>query len=97
MKILFDYWMRLSLRVILLFTTAMLVSFSPFYFRGFFGDSLIVSDKYGFNWDHGLFIDDGYKWGFRHYLFQWMCIVLFFIQAIRTFLWAMKNEENFIP
>lgn len=91
MKVLFDYWMRLSLRVILLFATAMLVSYSPNYLRGFFADELLPKD----NWSSGIFIDDGYKWGFRHYLFQWMCIVLFLIQVIRTFSWACKNEKNF--
>lgn len=86
MSKLFDYWMRLSLRVILLFATAMLVSFSPPYLRDFFQDS-VSEHKWGF--------DNGYDWGFRHYLYFWMCVILFLIQAIRIFTWIVENDDKF--
>lgn len=89
MNKLFDYWRRLSLRVIFLFITAMLVSFFPAALRNFFGDIQVISD-------HSL-IDDNWNWGFRHYLYWWMCVILFIIQAIRIIHWMMSNVDEFKP
>lgn len=65
-------WHGLSLRVIALFFIAMLVSFTPEYFRDFFGDKLLQPDKYGY-YTHSLF-DETYRWGVRHYFYFWMCV-----------------------
>lgn len=90
MNKLFDYWMRLSIRVILLFATAMLVSFPPEYLREFFGDRAYSSQEF----HHGM-IDDKYEWGFRHSLYFLMCIILFVVQVVRIFAWTAKNENKF--
>jgi hypothetical protein len=88
-----NLWYGLSLRVIALFVTAMITSFSPELFRDLFGDVLYNPDKtYGRGW-----IDDKWDWGFRHYLYFWMCFILFVIQAVRLCMWIDKNKNDFKP
>jgi hypothetical protein len=87
-------WTKLSLRIIALFATAMLVSYSPDYLRDFFGDETIPQDKYSYN--HG-FMDGKWNWGYRHYLYFWMCVALFFTQAARLFTWVGHKNRNFEP
>lgn len=94
MNPLFDYWMKLSLRIILLFATAMLVSFSPEYLRLFFGDVSIQPTEFGSYFGGGM-IDQHWNWGFRHYLYFYMCISLFFVQVIRIFTWIQTNNNKF--
>lgn len=94
-KIKNDYWLKLSCRVVALFLTAMLVSYAPPYLRGFFDDVPYECDKYGnYSFD---FIDDKWDWGFRHYLYWLMCVVLFLIHAARLISWIFKNEKIFKP
>jgi hypothetical protein len=88
-------WYALSLRVIVLFVTAMLVSFSPELLRGFFGDELYVADKYGYMPHTYDWVDEKWDWGFRHKLYFCMCICLFIVQAVRLFVWVDKNIEGF--
>jgi len=80
-------WYKLSLRIIALFFTAMIVSFSPELLRGFFGDTP-SSSGYGM-------IDENWNWGFRHTLYFLMCICLFFVQAIRLAMWIDENKKEF--
>lgn len=84
-------WTVLSLQVIGLFVTAMLVSFSPELLRGFFGDVLYNTDKYSYHHD---WVDDKYDWGFRHYLYFYMCLVLFGIQAAKIIKWCIKVSDK---
>jgi hypothetical protein len=90
-------WNRLSLRVMALFATAMLVSYSPDLFRTWlFEDKLIQPSETGYVWKHSFMgIDEDWDWGYRHYLYFWMCIVLFVIQAVRLFKWIGRNEKDF--
>jgi hypothetical protein len=81
-------WEKLSIKVILLFITAMLVSFSPEFLRGFFGDE-IYEDGY----TRGI-IDDHWDWGFRHFLYFLMCIVLFIIQAVKIIKWVIERSDD---
>ncbi len=81
-------WEKLSIRVILLFSTAMLVSFSPEFLRGFFGDTAYEEGR-----TRGMF-DDKYDWGFRHFLYFWMCIVLFIIQAVKIAKWIIERSDD---
>lgn len=89
---LYSYWEKLSFRVICLFVTAMLISFTPALFRDFFADTLIPHLD---NWNNGMFIHDGYNWGFRHYLYQFMCIIVFLVQAARIITWIVNNNDKF--
>lgn len=94
-KFTLNVWYGTSLRIIGLFATAMLVSFTPELFRGFFGDEAYPADdrrSYG----HG-FIDQNWDWGYRHYLYFLMCFCLFVVQACRLIKWIDKNKENFKP
>lgn len=93
----FTVWSGLSLRIIALFFTAMLVSFSPALFRDFFDDSLWPEDDGRWH-SHGLnAIDEKWDWGYRHYLYFFMCIALFIVQAVRLIKWINKNEDSFKP
>ncbi len=82
-------WNNLSIRIIGLFITAMMVSFSPMFLRGFFGDT-----QHTDNYHMGL-IDDSWYWGFRHTLYFLMCISLFIIQAVKICVWVDKNINKF--
>lgn len=93
-KIKLNLWYGLSLRVIALFLTAMIVSFSPELFRDFFGDEMYIPDRYGYISSHD-FIDDKWNWGYRHYLYFIMCLCLFIIQAVRLFMWIDDNKNDF--
>ena len=88
-----NLWYALSLRIILLFVTAMLVSFVPDYLRNFFGDVKYLETEI---YHHSL-IDDQYEWGFRHSLYFFMCCCLFIVQAIRLGMWVDKNHKEFKP
>jgi len=81
-------WEKVSIRVILLFFTAMMVSYSPTLLRGFFADEM-----YKDGYTRGMF-DDHYDWGFRHYLYFYMCVVLFFIQAIKIVKWVIERSDD---
>lgn len=97
-KIKLTDWEVLSLRVIGLFVTAMLVSYSPQFLRGFFADTMYDAEKLRYSFGRG-FIDDQWDWGFRHYLYFWMCVTLFVIQAVKIIKWANKrsNSSNSFP
>lgn len=87
-------WYGLSIRVIALFVTAMIVSFSPTFFRSFFDDYLYTPDDSSYS--RGFF-DKEWHWGYRHYLYFWMCVILFIIQAVRLGMWVDKNAKEFKP
>ena len=87
-------WYGLSLRIIALFVTAMVVSFSPELLRDFFGDKLVLPDEYGYKWGKG-FIDQDWDWGYRHYLYFLMCVALFIVQAARLISWIQKYSKEF--
>lgn len=89
-------WYGLSLRVVALFATAMLVSFSPDYLRGFFCDIQLLPDKWGYISTHGM-IDEYWDWGYRHFLYFYMCLILFFIQAARLIMWVHEYKDEFKP
>lgn len=69
----------------------MLVSFSPDHLRDFFGDRLYDAKDY----HHSGILDSDYEWGFRHILYFAMCLILFFIQAVRIVQWCIKNDDKF--
>lgn len=83
-------WEKLSLKIIALFATAMLISYSPQFLRGFFNDSLYPT-TYGF---HNDIIDADWNWGFRHYLYLIMNILLFIVQITRIIKWVDKRSSN---
>ena len=52
-------WEKLSLRIIILFAIAMLISYSPQFLRGFFADRLYSADEI---WSRGV-MDTDWNWG----------------------------------
>lgn len=89
-------WNGLSIRIIALFATAMLVSYSPTLLRDFFGDTINKPDELGYRWHKGL-MDEEWDWGYRHYLYFWMCVCLFFVQVARLWKWVESSDRDFTP
>lgn len=81
----------ISLRVILLFTVAMFVSFIPDYLHDFFGDWTCKGCNYG---EPGRYVHDpSLHWGYRHWLFLSMGIILFIIQAVDLIMYIDSKEK----
>jgi hypothetical protein len=82
---------KLSIRVMAMFSIAILISFIPEYFRDFFGDWKCAGSG---NYILGTYRYEGcnsglkgiheatWHWGYRHFLFFVMGVVLFIIQMI---------------
>ena len=88
-KIKLDYYTRLSLHIMAVFTTAILISFIPDYLHDFFGDTYC---KYGnaITGDNQCSVKmeyyhsaDTWHWGLRHWLYCAMTILVFCIQMAK--------------
>lgn len=91
-----NLWYGLSLRIIALFVTAIIVSYTPelFSLRDIFGDKPYPDDG---RYHRTGFIDEEWNWGYRHYLYFLMCLCLFIVQAVRLGMWIDKNKDDFKP
>ena len=88
-------WTELSIRIIMLFVTAMVISFTPQYLRGFFGDTAFAIDPaHSWRSSDGM-IDTYFVWGFRHYLYWFMCISLFIVQVFKIIVWVTNESKRF--
>lgn len=74
-----NVFLGISIRIIALFSIAILATFIPEHLRDFFGDIPHVC-SHEFCYHSGP--DDGWDWGTRHYWFFWMCIVLFLLSLV---------------
>lgn len=85
------FFFRISIQVIIVFTTVILVSFIPDYFHSQMGDTLcngrvlnLTTMQYEYYWHNGHEHKDmEWHWGYRHWLFFIMGITLFVIQIFR--------------
>lgn len=92
----------ISLKVILLFSIAILSTFIGDYLHDFFGDwkcsgsgLLIENSFYHYqkcNYGELRFHDSTWHWGYRHWLYLVMCITLFVIQCIDII--NYEHKEN---
>lgn len=98
----------ISFRVIALFIIAMLISFIPDYLHNFFGDWICKGAKYGnviaetdASWSHYELIGCDYcsrvhnpvlHWGYRHWLFFIMGVILFIIQLVDIINYTFKES-----
>jgi hypothetical protein len=91
-----NLWYGLSLRIIALFVTAIIVSYTPelFSLRDIFGDKPYPDDG---RYHRTGFIDEEWNWGYRHYLYFLMCLCLFIVQSVRLGMWIDKNKDDFKP
>ena len=88
----------ISIRIVLLFVTAMLFSFIPELIPKFFGDTICIDGTDTWN----RMCSQGYKevrhvkgtihWGYRHWLFLAMGIALFIVQVIDIINYADKPK-----
>lgn len=87
----FSFWEQLSIRIIVLFVVAMLVSYVPQLMPGFLGDwqcndtSFHMGDHY--NSPH-------WHWGWRHWLWMFMCLCLFITQSVRIIIFISKKRNT---
>ena len=68
-------YLFIAMRIVILFSTAMVATFLPEHLREFFGDVQIPEIS-------GFGIDNGWTWGARHYWFWWMMFFLFTLSVI---------------
>lgn len=75
-------WEHLSFRVIALFVIAMFLSFIPetAFMKEFFNDSYCTVLYHNDSYVHRT---PTFHWGWRHWLYFFMCMLLFIIQAVR--------------
>ena len=73
---------QLSIRIIAIFIILMLVSFIPDYLHGFFGDEYCKVPNHWYA--GGLHNTPTWHWGYRHWLFIIMGVVLFIVQVVHT-------------
>lgn len=92
----------LSLQVVVLFSIAMAMTyFSDMLAQsGFFGDKAcpyykVFSDG-SVRYYCGASGVDSTSWGARHYWYNWMCFILFFLSLIRICAWSFNywNDEK---
>lgn len=102
------FTIKISIRVLLLFLIAMLVSFIPDYLHTFFGDTYCMGSgrfiKGETDWVDGYYENCNYAawsyhdsmwhWGYRHWLFLVMGIILSIIQIADIINCAEKNNKS---
>lgn len=90
-------FIKIILRVVILFTVAMFATFIPENLRNFFGDKLHHHtkdcEKYYCTNENDMF-DKAYDWGIRHYWYHNLALVLFLISVISLILYIIKEVEK---
>lgn len=82
--------LTLSIKIIILFITMIFLSFIPEYLHDFFGDWQCIG-KCDYS-TPGLYHSNTLHWGYRHWLWCFMCIILFIIQFISIFESSTENN-----
>ena len=86
------YWVKLSGQITALFIVAILASFIPDYAHDFFGDKYhCIPGKCQEMYYPG---ESHYHWGWRHYLWCFMAVSLFIVQAWRIGVFIYNNNNN---
>lgn len=91
----YNIWFIVSLNVVILFITAMVMSVIPEQLPSIFGDVICTIPH---NHSHAMcsYHREEYHidWGYRHYLFFWMGVVLFMVQVIRIISLIKNHTEQ---
>lgn len=89
---------KVSIRIILLFTVAILISKVPELYPSFFGDIICQGNGntgnrciYGMLYSHGI---NTHHWGYQHWLFFFMGLSLFIVQAVDIVLIIIKHNKS---
>jgi hypothetical protein len=71
-------WEHLSIRIIMLFVVAMIVSFIPeiSVMRSFFGDTYCAISNHSYSYAGDVHTEPTWHWGWRHWLFLFMGVHL---------------------
>lgn len=87
-------YLGIAIRLILLFSLGMAITFVTPHMRGFFGDKLHVHTKMCLNTFSGCTNyhepDNLWEWGVRHYWYFWLTILLFLL-SVANFIMAVVN------
>jgi hypothetical protein len=70
----------IALRIIILFSVAMAMTYVPDQLRGFFGDTPYPHGNY----NQRDMVDEYWEWGVRHYWYNVMIISLFVLSAVNV-------------
>jgi uncharacterized protein YjeT (DUF2065 family) len=87
-----NVFLHIAIRIIILCTIGMLMTFIPEHLRDFFGDTIDTSDN--------PFRDKGtvyWNWGARHYWYYWMMVFLFILSIINFFMSIVKVINKNYP
>lgn len=96
---------KISLRVIALFAVAMFLSFIPEYIHSFLGDWQCEGSRYvyttgaiygqneGCTYEPGSHVST-WHWGYRHWLWCTMCLILFVIQVYDIVHYSNKTDDK---
>lgn len=78
----------IAIRIVFLFTVAMMATFIPEHLRGFFGDVPCGGDcKYDFT-------ERAWDWGARHYWYAWMMLCLFILTVVNLIIQVKSVVEK---
>lgn len=81
-------YVGIAIRLILLFSIGMVMTYVRPLLRPYFGDVYVGKDN-----DRNSFITDGYEWGAAHYWFFWLCFFLFVLSLV-NFVMSVLNLLN---
>lgn len=80
----------IAIRIIFLFSIAILATFIPEHLRDFFGD-LNIPERSGFG------MDTDWTWGARHYWFYWMMFFLFTLSLVDAIIGIISKIKKHYP
>ena len=91
----------LTVNIVILFSIAILSTFIGDNLHSFFGDELckgryydkVNSNTYGCLYSNCGEHDPTWHWGYRHWLYSTMCVILFIVNAIRIE-FNLSNRKN---
>ena len=86
----------IAIRIILLFSVAMIGTYLPEILRDFFGDTPCVPDANGRGCRNGFGVYD-YDWGVRHYWYWWGMFLLFILSLVNCVLSIIGLLDKHYP
>lgn len=105
-----SFWEQLSMQIILLFSIAIMATFIPEHWHQFFGDELCKGSTYVpalWSMDGHVTKESYYvgctlggshlptwHWGWRHWLWCFMSILLFLCSSVRIVIFIKKNFKK---
>lgn len=87
-------YIKIAVRIILLFVVAMSATYIPEHLRGFFEDVPCSGEHCS---SHGFGYDIGWSWGKRHYWYAVMTILLFILSVVDSMVYVTRLVDKYHP